>query len=189
MPVPSELRLGWGSIAAGRPRREAASAQLALLAPSARFVQLCPRCGGDHGPVRVDGGALHASVTYAGGLAIVAVIAADAAVGPRALGIDAEVETDPRRDAGGMRGVLGPETTTARAWTRAEAVVKADGRGIRIDPASVVVADEGRAGEWRATVGDGRYRGWDVAGPSGIVLSAAIRLAGAEEDVAGRSSR
>jgi 4'-phosphopantetheinyl transferase len=120
--------------------------------------------------VVVAGAPIVASVTYAGDVAIVAVAhTRDAA----ALGIDAEPLDDHRRDRAGMAGVLGEGEATVRDWTRVEAVLKADGRGLRVDPAAVALA-VGEDG-WTATVpGGATYGGWDAAGPPGIELSVAI---------------
>ncbi|WP_239066309.1 hypothetical protein [Microbacterium hibisci] len=114
-----------------------------------------------------------ASVTYAGGYAIAAVASTEDAV---ALGIDAEPLDDARRDAAGMRGVLGDGIASVRDWVRVEAVLKADGRGLRVDPATVVVdaTDDG----WTAEVPGGEvYDGWDAPGPPGVLLSIAVRIA------------
>ena len=111
-------------------------------------------------------------MTYAGGFAIVCV--ADAAH-TAAIGIDGEAASDPRRTAAAMRGIIRPGVSSSlREWTRVEAVLKADGRGLRVAPAAVSLA-EGDGG-WRASVeGSGRsFTGWDVAGPPGVLVSVAI---------------
>jgi hypothetical protein len=83
-----------------------------------RVVRVCPRCGGaDHGRpalLGTPGPAPYVSIGYATDLAVVA-WAPD-----RAVGIDVE------------RG--GPEV---RDWTRAEAVLKATGEGLRRDPEGI----------------------------------------------------
>jgi 4'-phosphopantetheinyl transferase len=129
-----------------------------------------------------------ASVTYAGNFAIIGVARQDAAT---SLGIDGEPAVDPRRDAVGLGGVLGPgRTADVRAWTRVEAALKADGRGLRVDPGLVEVT--ARAGGWTARV-PGReqtLRGLDLGdGPPGVVLSAAMVTAEAAEAASGRSRR
>ena len=191
MSRPPGLRLAWARVPDGMPRRDASRGLLRRLAPDVRFTRRCPTCGSaDHGPLRADGDAFLASVTYAGGLAIVGVVDADASGGTASLGIDAEPEADPRREAAGMRGVLGDGTATVRAWTRVEAALKADGRGLRVEPATVVVTEEPDGAGWVAVVPGGlRYRGWDVIGPEGVVLSAAFALTGAAGDGAGGCTR
>ncbi len=73
-----------------------------------------------------------ASVTYAGGFAIVGVADHTQAT---AVGIDAESVSDPRRSAAAMRGIILPgRASSLREWTRVEAVLKADGRGLRVAP-------------------------------------------------------
>ena len=166
------VRIAWRAVPAGMPRREVAWALLReLLPPTATIDNPCPRCGGPHGPVRIHGAQAAASVTYAGGHALVAVCTAE---GVAAVGIDAESVEDPRRDAAGLVGVLGPGAASVRSWTRVEAALKADGRGLRVDPAAVRI-EENPAG-WIAHVpGGGSVIGWDAPGPRELVLSVAMR--------------
>lgn len=169
------VRIAWVRVAQGAPRRDSAWRVLAGLLPDgARLRNPCPRCGGPHGAVVVDGAPYVASVTYAGGWAIAAVAATGDAA---ALGIDAEPAVDPRRDAAGLTGVLGERPATVRDWTRVEAALKADGRGLRVDPAAVALRSE--EGGWTARVpGGGVLSGWDAGGPPGVVVSVAIREPG-----------
>ncbi|WP_345799875.1 chemotaxis protein CheY [Microbacterium sp. AZCO] len=165
------VRIAWRAIPHGMPRRDAAWGLLVSMLPaSARLSNPCPRCGGPHGPVRVEGADAVASVSYAGELAVVAV-GDSRAIG---IGIDAEPESDPRRDAAGLDGVLGPGEASLRAWTRVEAALKADGRGLRVDPATVRVRDTPSG--WIADVPDGgAFEGWDAEGPTGVLVSVAVR--------------
>lgn len=124
----------------------------------------CPHCGGPHGPVRITGAPWRASIAYAGGLAVVGIVP-DAVT---AFGLDAEPLIDPVREAaGGIDGGL-------LRWVRAEAVLKADGRGLRGD--SPVDITESRAG-WTARIaGDtGSFTGWEPEGPPGVLVSVAVR--------------
>lgn len=168
----SAVRLAWAPVPAGTPRREIAWGLLRELVPGALLSNPCPRCGGPHGPVRVEGAEVAASVTYAGDHAIVGVVALSQAT---ALGIDAELAVDPQRDAAGLSGVLGEgRPADVRAWTRVEAALKADGRGLRVDPALVEVTEG--VGNWTARV-PGRaveVSGFDLAGPPGTIVSAAV---------------
>lgn len=145
-----------------------------LLPAGTRLSSVCPRCGGAHGPVTVEDAAVRVSVSYAGAFAVVA-IADGAAVS--ALGIDAELAHDPVRDALGLAGVLGPgSSASVRAWTRVEASLKADGRGLRVDAAGVRVRT--RPDGWTADVPEGgTFDGWDAEGPEGVVVSVAVRAA------------
>lgn len=109
----------------------------------------CPVCAGDHGPVAVTvaaGPPLHVSVTRTGPVLAVALTTA----GP--VGVDvvacADVAAAPLADV-----ALGPRerarldrlpadaraAALARAWARTEAVLKAHGTGLRVDPARVDV--------------------------------------------------
>jgi 4'-phosphopantetheinyl transferase len=172
---PYGVRIAWRAVADGMPRRDVAWELLReRLPPGAAIDNPCPRCGGPHGPVRIRGARAVASVTYAGGRAIVALCAGEDAAGLRAVGIDAEPVQDARRDAAGLAGVLGPGEASVRTWTRVEAALKADGRGLRIDPATVRI--EEHPGGWTARVPDGEpVIGWDAAGPDDLVISVAVR--------------
>lgn len=145
-----------------------------MLPPGAELSNTCPRCGEPHGAVVVGGAAFLASVSYAGSLAVAAVAAAASV---SALGVDAEPTVDPQRDAAGLVGVLGgSHSATVRDWTRVEAALKADGRGLRVDPGGVVIEPDPRG--WRAHVpGGGVFAGWEPdAAPPGVTLSVAVRL-------------
>jgi 4'-phosphopantetheinyl transferase len=139
-PVPAAVLVSVARVpeAADRPARTAVG-RVALRALAAEIVGAdpadvtvrarCATCGGEHGrPVlggsrALDG--LHASVTHAGDAVVVAV----SADGP--IGIDAE-----------PRGRATPPGMTLAGWVRIEAVLKADGRGLRVDPARVRFADD-----------------------------------------------
>lgn len=170
--MPLEVMIAWRTIPDGSPRRDTAWALLTDLLPAgASLTNPCPRCGGPHGPVRVTGADAAASVSYAGDLAVVAIADSSAVT---ALGLDAELATDPPRDAAGLEGLLGAGAASIRAWTRVEAALKADGRGLRVEPATVVV-DETAEG-WRAAVpGGGTFEGRDAEGPPGVLVSVAWR--------------
>lgn len=166
-PAPAGVRIAWRSVAPGAQRRAVAWALVRELlgeaGAHARIGNPCPLCGGPHGPVRIDGAPCLAAVCYAADVAFAAVVDARRAT---ALAIDAEPE-----DAVAPVGVLGPDATI-RDWVRIEAALKADGRGLRVDPATVVVSEDGDG--WLATV-PGRARplhGLDLAGPPGILVSA-----------------
>lgn len=103
-----------------------------------RVQQRCVDCGGDHGqPLVGDGDAVWASLTRAGGVVAVAVSTA----GP--VGIDLE---DPLALAHAPLDAFGSDElaliresrdsarTATRLWTAKEAILKADGRGLRCEP-------------------------------------------------------
>lgn len=82
--------------------------------------QHCDRCGRAHGRPTVTVGGRpgpHVSLAHAGGMAIVA-------VADHAVGVDLEPADDGDR----------------RAWVRTEAILKATGHGLDVDPSLVVVS-------------------------------------------------
>lgn len=108
----------------------------------------CASCGGDHGrPVVARGGdGVHVSLSRAGGSVAVAVSFA----GP--VGVDIE-SLDAAAAAGFDAVAFGPDELAALSvatesaprlrlalWTAKEAVLKATGDGLRVDPREVVVA-------------------------------------------------
>jgi len=86
----------------------------------------CPDCGKQHGRVVTPG--LHLSVTHSPDLVVVA--AADVPIG-------IDVEGQPSPEALAAIGAVAGEASITR-WTRVEAVLKADGRGLRVDPRRVL---------------------------------------------------
>ncbi len=169
---PVRVRLAWRAVPRGAPRRETAWDLLRELLPGeAELINPCARCGGPHGPVRVSDASARPAIAYAGGIAVAAV--ADAGRGGFA--IDAEVEAAPARDSAGLEGVLGSgRQVRLRDWVRTEAALKADGRGLQVDPADVtVIAVDGE--QWHAVVpGGDPVRGWDLESPAGLLISAAF---------------
>ena len=111
----------------------------------------CARCGREHGRPRVSwpdaaGPAPSVSLASCDGLVVAALAPADVTVGvdverPRA----ATSRTGEAERRGAVIDLVGgPRRTAIRRWVRAEAVLKADGRGLRVEPAAVVFAG-GRA--------------------------------------------
>ncbi|MGN7221913.1 4'-phosphopantetheinyl transferase family protein [Curtobacterium flaccumfaciens] len=106
-----------------------------------RAGRVCPHCGGtDHGRpwASVAGTAVGVSLARAPGVVALA-------VGPSALGVDVErvsrVAAAPL-DAftpDELRGADGDPALLAAAWAAKEAVLKRDGRGLRVDPLAVEV--------------------------------------------------
>ncbi|MGC3994334.1 MAG: hypothetical protein QM779_09550 [Propionicimonas sp.] len=127
----------------------------------------CVRCGGDHGPVAVRGVPALASVAYADGLVVAAVASAGRA---SRLGVDAEADrSDPVRASDLARLLSVPPDATLRRWTQVEAVLKAAGLGLRVDPAQVRF----RPGSARIEGTSAEYRLAEVTGPAGFVISLA----------------
>ncbi|WP_307486925.1 hypothetical protein [Microbacterium trichothecenolyticum] len=159
------MRVAWRIVSAGADRREVSRSLLTELLPGARLSSRCSRCGGDHGRVRVSGAEVTASVSYASGWAIVAVRDGDQRVG-----IDAVAA-----DATGLDRVL--PGADARTWARVEAVLKADGRGLAVDPARVRIVERAD-GEWSSTIdGAAAGVGFDVEAPPGVVVAVAVASA------------
>jgi 4'-phosphopantetheinyl transferase len=84
--------------------------------------QTCKRCGGPHGRLEAAVGArrVEVSLSHAGALAVVA-------VGSRPVGVDVEPLLGPGGPAVG--------DDELRTWVRTEAVLKATGHGLEVDPA------------------------------------------------------
>lgn len=111
---------------------------------SPRLIEaVCSDCGGPHGPVRIDG--FLASVSHAGGVTAVAVLADTDAhtAGVVGIGLDLEVVPVDQERADAIRALLGEphlsDVLAVRRWTEAEAVLKAEGRGLRVSPDAVVI--------------------------------------------------
>jgi 4'-phosphopantetheinyl transferase len=115
---------------------------------SLRFERHCPTCGSDqHGKPRIAGHLdLHMSLSYTDRLAVLA-LSKDGEVG-----VDVEDLTEADFDGfeavtlaaeevAGFEGYLGDELLAGRAqvWARKEAVLKATGDGLVVDPTEVVV--------------------------------------------------
>ena len=169
MTLPAGFVVAWGEVPAGAARRAVSRRLLAQVLPEARFLSRCPACGGDHGRVHVEKTDAAVSVSYAPGWSVVAM-----APGRARLGVDAAP-----RGAHGLERVLTDGTADAAAWTRVEAVLKADGRGLAVDPARVEV-QVGAGPTWRAVIRDDVpaplvWRGWDLEAPDGLVAAVALR--------------
>uniref|UniRef100_UPI00293E24A3 4'-phosphopantetheinyl transferase family protein n=1 Tax=Clavibacter sp. MX14-G9D TaxID=3064656 RepID=UPI00293E24A3 len=125
----------------------------------------CATCGGPHGRPVLGGSraldALHASVAHAGDAVVVAV----SGHGP--IGIDAE--PSDREVPSGM--------SLAR-WVRIEAVLKADGRGLLVDPALVRFEDDATGAIAWIDGDGGHYRVVDVALEEGLMAAVARLHAG-----------
>lgn len=155
----------------------------AVKADAVTIESLCAHCGGDHGRPRVVGAPYAVSVSYAGEMVV-------AAAAPRestsALGVDIATRSDdvdaPLTE---LAGLFAPRTPPGlRTWTEIEAVVKADGRGLRIPPADVAFGGPSATllpGGRTAGV-PGNPAGFEVApapGPAGYIVSVAVAPASA----------
>lgn len=134
MPVDA-LRFAAGApdAAGGRALLRALAGELLGIAPQdVPLVQRCPDCGGPHGRPVIEGSELRVSLSRCA-LGTVA-----AAVWGRALGVDVEPRRLPAERLEAIRTIAGGEGV--EHWTAVEAVLKADGRGLRVDPRRVRVA-------------------------------------------------
>lgn len=131
----------------------------------------CARCGGDHDVPRTPGFVL--SVSHAPDLVVVAAVR-----GSMPMAVDVEPDTAGER-ARELAPLFAPRPAPDLAeWTRIEAAIKADGRGVAIDPAAVrLLPDPSGATprEWWAALPDRptRLRVATLQGPAGYTLSAA----------------
>jgi 4'-phosphopantetheinyl transferase len=125
------------SYLAGRLLLRRLAADLTESTPEAVALSaVCPDCGGAHGrPVLADS-SLQLSLSRTP-LVVVA-----AAHWGAAVGIDVEDLDQPIARLAAIEAMTG--RPSVQAWTRVEAVLKADGRGLRVDP-SLVTFDESRA--------------------------------------------
>lgn len=149
--------------AAGRAALRALAAELTGADPADVTVRArCATCGGPHGRPVLGGSraldALHASVAHAGDAVVVAV----STDGP--IGMDAE-----------SRGREAPPGTTLGEWVRIEAVLKADGRGLRVDPSRVRFAGDAHGSVAWIDGEPARYRVVDAELGSGLVAAVARR--------------
>ncbi|MCH1883351.1 4-phosphopantetheinyl transferase [Agrococcus sp. ARC_14] len=160
--------------AAGHDLLRAVVAELAGVdRASVSIVQRCPDCGGPHGrPVVMEPSAargIGVSLAHAGEHHVVA-----AMTGAR-VGVDAEPrETSPVR-LEALRALLRHDTPDPLLhWTRVEAVLKADGRGLRVEPADVLL--EPTADGLTASVpgSSRRFAVHEIALDDALVVSVAI---------------
>jgi 4'-phosphopantetheinyl transferase len=106
--------------------RELAAAELGVAPADAPLVQRCPDCGGPHGRPVIAGSELRVSLSRCP-LGTVSV-----AAWGRAIGVDVEPRELPAERVDAIRAVAGGDGVAH--WTAVEAVLKADGRGLRVDP-------------------------------------------------------
>lgn len=128
----------------------------------------CIDCGQPHGrPVLADT-RLHVSLSRTAGM-VVAAANWDSAVG---IDVESAAVAPERLDA--VESLTG--IRSLQHWTRVEAVLKADGRGLRVDPGSVRVRPRGSSLDAAVLGSPVRYRMLDLAPDDGIVGSLAIAV-------------
>lgn len=163
MTLPAGIHVAWGRVCSGDSRREVSRALLAQALPGGRVASRCPLCAGEHGRVHVEGDNAAVSVAYVPNWAVIAMTRDHERVG---------IDAVPA-DAAGLERVIASGADPARAWARVEAVLKADGRGLALDPALVDVVPTGRE-TWTARVDGRMWRGADVGAPDGVVAAVAV---------------
>ncbi|MDN3497071.1 hypothetical protein QL996_14100 [Planococcus sp. APC 4015] len=160
--------IAWADAGTADPsgRRGVADALLAklvaALGESGTIGRLCPTCGSTmHGRPVVDA-PVALSLGYAGAL-----VAAAAARTAEAASVGIDIEPDDR-EVGDLRALFAPRDAPDLAgWTRIEAVLKADGRGIRLDPSRVVI-------EGAQATHPGPFEVATIDGPAGHIISVAV---------------
>lgn len=137
---------------------------------------VCVRCGQRHGAVQVTGVPAVASVSYARGL-VVATVAPSPPAGR--VGVDVELDAVDSARTRDLERLLGrSRQPVLLRWTRIEAVLKADGRGLLVEPRDVRVRGTHASIDGATT----RYELAEVAGPLGYVIS--LAWSGAESSAA-----
>ena len=121
--------------------REVAAEAGGIRPEEIRIVATCARCGAEHGRPRIEwpdsaGPAWSASLSSCPDLVVAALAPADTAVG---VDVEPDRSAESRdREAERRRAVVEligePSRTAIRRWVRTEAVLKADGRGLRVEP-------------------------------------------------------
>ena len=127
-------RLLWGRLLL----RELVAERSGVSAAEVTIMALCPDCGGAHGRPITTGPndasrALSVSVSGCAGMVVVATSHG------RRIGIDIEPATGSTDRLLAIQRIAGETEDPLRHWTRVEAVLKADGRGLRMDPQLVEV--------------------------------------------------
>lgn len=87
---------------------------------------VCADCGGAHGRPETPG--VHVSLSHGEGVVV-------AAASGSVVGVDVETRVGRRERLDAIEALTG--VRDIRSWTRTEAVLKADGRGLRVDPTEV----------------------------------------------------
>ncbi|WP_411721457.1 4'-phosphopantetheinyl transferase family protein [Mycetocola sp.] len=163
IPSLARERLLWGRMLL----RELVGGLAAVSPPAVEIAARCIDCGGPHGRPVVVGGtdhvrALTLSVSACAGMLVVG--AADRI----SIGVDVEPRAGTDERVRAIRQLTGHEEDPLRHWTQVEAVLKADGRGLRVDPANVQV--DGRRAELDGTL----YRLVDIPVNGDFVVSVAL---------------
>jgi len=166
-------------------------AYLGRLPSDLTFDTTCRFCGGSHGKPRVQCGELEFSASRSGAVAVIA-------VSPSAVGVDVEsVPVAANADELSQAVLSSAEQATVRrlpgdrrrdavveCWVRKEAVLKAAGRGLAVDPRTLSVTVDDSAGTPRITATPSAHPelgGWMLADlgaslPTGYMGALALRV-------------
>ncbi len=156
------------SFLAGRLVLRRLAAELTGLEPAeVPLSATCPDCGGPHGrPVLVDSD-LHLSLSHRND----AVVAAASWGQP--VGVD--VESPGSTDSLSAIAALTGEASIQR-WMRIEAVLKADGRGLRVDPNAVSLETVGDRLQGSVAGASTRYQLDEVELAPDLIVAVAVAL-------------
>jgi 4'-phosphopantetheinyl transferase len=148
--------------------REMVGESLGISPVEVEIVARCKDCGGPHGRPFAVGTTLGLSVSHCAG----GVVAAVSTTGQ--VGVDAEPSVGSAVRLAAIAEVAGRGSVAH--WTRVEAVLKADGRGLRVDPRQVDIVHVD--GGIEALVGGGgiRYRITEPILAPGLQVSIAVAV-------------
>lgn len=141
----------------------------------------CPLCDGPHGVPQIGGGKVIASISHSADLVSVAVAPTSEI---SALGLDLEHMSAQTHLRLADLGNLFPDgkVPSATRWTQIEAVLKADGRGLTVEPSAVLIKN-GKGHVPSNPAIPGAPVVFDVVtvpGPPGAVISIATRPAASQ---------
>jgi 4'-phosphopantetheinyl transferase len=147
--------------------RQVAGELLGIEPVAVPLVARCPECGREHGRPILAGTDLRVSLAHAS--SSVAVAASWGA----AVGIDLEPLAGRVERLDAIEALTG--VRSLRHWTRLEAVLKADGRGLRVDPGAVRVTEVADGITAAIAGGSARYRLIDEPA-DGMIVTVAVAL-------------
>jgi 4'-phosphopantetheinyl transferase len=152
------------SYLAGRMLLRTLAGELTATPPAAvPLMASCPDCGGPHGQPAIVGSGLRLSLSHGEGVVVAA------ASWGSAVGVDTESWEASAERLAAIEKLTGQ--ASVQHWMRVEAVLKADGRGLRVDPADVTIAGV----EGRVRDSERRYEVRDVE-LEGVRVSVAVEL-------------
>ena len=126
--------------------RDLAAEAGGIPAEAVEVTAVCERCGAEHGRPRLRWADAQAPPPTASLASCAHLVVAAIAPTGVAVGVDVEPARVPRgADAARRRAIVeligGTPRMAVRRWVRAEAVLKADGRGLRVEPGQVAFSE------------------------------------------------